>query len=109
MDPLLLGLGALMLLGGKRSARVGSVDDQAAPPANNDGTPMSDAPPVYAYLYQLPDDSFSTTRMAFGPQGAVPQEMGIFDSPGAAAKVAGQNGWKMAWNGVRQLSTRPGT
>ena len=93
---------------GKRP-RVGSVDTESSPAANPDTSPMSDAPPVYAYLYQLPQDSFSTTRMAFGPAGATPVEMGVFGTPQAAAALAATKGWRLAWDGVRQLQARPGS
>lgn len=108
MDPALLGLVALWWLSrGKRTA-VGAVDTQAAPPANPDGSAMTDQPPIFAYLYQLPADSFTTTRMAFGRQGDTPTEMGVFGSPDAAVKLARDKGWTLAWSGVKQLSARPG-
>lgn len=108
MDPMLLLLG-LLYLGGRKRPAVGAVDDQAAPPANPDASPMGMAPTVYAYLYQLPDDSFATTRMAFGTAGATPAEMGVFGSPDKAVQLAQQKGWVLAWQGVKQLATRPGT
>jgi len=99
---------ALLILGGRSRPRVGSIDDQAAPPANPDSSPMGDAPPTLAYLYQLPQDAFTTTRMATGPKGSTPSEMGVFGTPDAAIRLATSKGWQLAWNGVRQLNTRPG-
>jgi hypothetical protein len=102
-----LVVGFLILTGSKRP-RVNGVDDQAAPPRNPDDSPMADAPPTVAYLYQLPQDSFSTTRMAIGPKGSAPTFMGLFGTPDAATKLATSKGWQLAWSGVRQLTSDPG-
>ncbi len=104
----LLILAAILLLGGKKGPRIGSVDCEATPPPNKDDSLMSDAPKKVAYLYQLPQDIFTTTRMAVGNEGKTPEEMGIFGSPDAAIRLANSRGWKLAWDGVRQLSNRPG-
>jgi hypothetical protein len=99
MDPVLVALGvAILAKSGKRRAGTGQSADAGG---------KKDAPPVFAYLYQLPDDAFATTRMAFGETESGAQEMGIFDSPDAARKVAESKGWRMAWDGVRQLKARP--
>ena len=102
-------LGAVVLFGGNRP-RVNGVDDQAAPPRNPDDSAMGDAPPppTIAYLYQLPQDSFSTTRMAIGPKGSAPTFMGLFGTPDAATRLATSKGWALAWSGVRQLASDPG-
>lgn len=92
---LLLGLGYLM-----RPKTETTHKDASAP--------VPPKPTVYAYLYQLPDDGFTTTRMAFGEFGKEPEEMGIFQDPEHAKRVAISKGWHLAWDGVRQLQARPG-
>ena len=101
-------VGLVVLSNATRAPRVGSIDDQSSPPRNPDGSPMGDTPPTIAYLYQLPQDSFTTTRMAVGPKGSAPTFMGLFGTPDAAAKLAASKGWTLAWSGIRQLTDTPG-
>jgi hypothetical protein len=89
--------GAAYVVGRRRKPR----DDLRAPE-------KVQTPQVYAYLYQLPDDGFTTTRMASGESGKEPREMGVFGTPDAARRVAASKGWALAWDGVRQLQSRPG-
>ncbi len=65
------------------------------------------APIAMAYLYQLPADGEETVRVAFGPPGREPREMGIFGSRAKAEEIARGKGWRFAWDGVRQLATVP--
>ena len=97
MDPMLLLFGLAYVMGRRR--------DSTRPLANSLTPPP---PKVFAYLYQLPEDGFTTTRMAFGEHGKAPEEMGIFQSPDAAQKLALEKGWILAWQGVKQLNARPG-
>jgi hypothetical protein len=91
MHPLLiLGALALSALKRRKSHTVGDSGD-------------------YAFLYQLPVDSYTTTRLAFSSGGDDPKEIGIFDSPEKAKAVAQANGWAIAYGGqVLQLANKPG-
>ena len=61
-----------------------------------------------AFLYQLPSDGYTTTRLAVSSGGDEPQEMGIFDTPEKAKSIAESNGWKVAHGGqVLQLRDKP--
>lgn len=99
LHPGLIFIGYLVLAERKKHAPTSEASHPMDKPA---------VPKVYAYLYQLPEDAFTTTRMSFGEHGQTPQEMGIFQSPESARKVASQKGWLLAWDGVKQLQTRPG-
>lgn len=80
----------------------------AARPPSTSAPPPPQAPPLVAYIYQLPDDAFETVRMAIAEQpGGTPREMGIFSSEANALKVVQENGWALAWPGVQQLKERP--
>lgn len=61
-----------------------------------------------AFLYQLPEDSYTTTRMAVSSGGDDPREVGIFQDPEKAMSVAAANGWTVAYSGqVLQLRVKP--
>jgi hypothetical protein len=61
-----------------------------------------------AFLYQLPNDGYTTTRVAISSGGDEPSEMGIFSTPEKAKSVVQSNGWTIAHDGqVIQLQTRP--
>lgn len=61
-----------------------------------------------AFLYQLPDDNYSTTRVAISSDGDDPKEVGIFASPEKALDIAAANGWNVAYGGqVLQLRAKP--
>ena len=63
-----------------------------------------------AFLYQLPGDSYTTTRLAASSGGDDPQEIGIFDTPDKAKSIAQSRGWSIAHGGqVIQLPSKPGT
>lgn len=96
MDPVLLALGAYYLLTrNKGQQRPGHVNGGDAP---------------VAFLYQLPQDGFTTTRLAVSRGGDDPSEMGIFSSPDAAIKVAQGMGATIAHGGqVLALAHKPGT
>jgi hypothetical protein len=94
LDPILIGLAALMWSAHKKNKARHSVN-------GSDG--------VTAILYQLPSDSFTTTRMAISSGGDDPQEMGIFQTPDEARAVAMRNGWNLAHGGeVLSRNTKPG-
>jgi hypothetical protein len=96
MDPLLLLAGFAYLVSRKKS--------QGGTPGHVNG---GDAP--VAFLYQLPDDGFTTTRMAVSSGGDDPKEMGVFGTPDAAIRVATSNGWTIAHGGqVLALKNKPG-
>jgi hypothetical protein len=97
LDPILIGLAALMWSAHKKNKARHSVN----------GSDRSDG--VTAILYQLPSDSFTTTRMAIWSGGDDPREMGIFQTPDEAKAVAMRNGWNLAYGGeVLSRKTRPG-
>jgi hypothetical protein len=94
MDPVLLGLLAFALTR-KRSGAVNGSSSNQSPPT--------------AFLYQLPSDSFTTTRLAVSAGGDDPKEVGIFGSPDKAVAVAQSNGWTIAHGGqILQLQNKPG-
>lgn len=93
MDPVLIALGLMMLKSSrdKQRERVNGSDSATA------------------FLYQLPGDTYTTTRMAVSSGGDDPQDMGIFGSPDKAMAIAKSNGWNVAHGGqVLQLQTKPG-
>lgn len=92
--PLLI-VGALLL--GGRAATKATTTARAPEPQPPPG------PQTFAYLYRLPGDAYETVRMASGVGGAKPVEMGIFAAPAAAVAVAHANGWRLAWEGVREM------
>lgn len=92
MDPFLLAVGAYWLL--NRNKHATHVNGGDAPTA---------------FLYQLPEDMFSTTRLAVSRGGDDPQEMGIFGTPDAAIKVAQSMGATISHGGqVLALKSKPG-
>lgn len=103
----LLWLGAILLLGRRPAAAAGPTSSSTSPPPRT--------VPLVAYLYQLPQDGYSTVRVAVGqqPEGAIdpherPTEMGIFASEADALRLLVQpKGYALAWPGVRQLEVAP--
>lgn len=70
--------------------------------------------PLVAYLYQLPEDSYETVRVAVGKgaddtaEETPPREVGIFASEAEALRLlVHPGGMALAWPGVRQLQARP--
>jgi len=95
MDPVLLALGAYWLL--NRKPKPG--DPRRV---NGGGAPE-------AFLYQLPQDGYTTTRLAVSMGGDDPKEVGIFSSPDAAIRIATGNGWTVQHGGqVLALAHKPG-
>jgi hypothetical protein len=94
MNPLFL-LGGLYLLSQNKRKQGGAVNGS------------QDTSKV-AFLYQLPGDSYTTTRMAVSTGGDEPTEVGIFDTPDKAKAIAQGQGWTVAHGGqVLQLRTKP--
>lgn len=96
-------IGGWILLGGRRAAQ-----SSTSKPA-----PLT-APPLVAYLYQLPTDGYETVRVAVGKQPASavdevpPVEVGIFSSEAnALSQLVHPKRWALAWPGVRRLEGPP--
>jgi|HubBroStandDraft_5_1064220.scaffolds.fasta_scaffold00702_6 hypothetical protein len=93
MDPVLIGLLALAWNSSRKKQR----------------ETVNGSDSATAFLYQLPQDGYTTTRMAVSTGGDDPRDMGIFDSPAKAMAIAQSNGWTVAHGGqVLQLQTKPG-
>lgn len=95
-----------MFLSGRKSAPSRSSTSTPAPSPT--------APPLVAYLYQLPRDGFETVRVALGkhPDDAMDQappiEVGIFANEAQAlALLVHPKGYALAWPGVKQLEAPP--
>ena len=102
MDPILIGLAALMWSAHKKNK------DAENEPFRREFLGVNGSGSI-AFLYQLPQDSYSTTRMAVSSDGNEPQEMGIFQNPDEAKTVAKMNGWTLAHGGeVLSRTTKPG-
>lgn len=101
----LLWLAALLFLGRRDAAASTSSRPSTSPPRRT--------VPGVAYLYRLPDDGYETTRVAVAlqPDDAAeesrPVERAIMSSEANALQLVRDNGWALAWPGVRELQDRP--
>lgn len=84
-----------------------------APASSRPSTSPPRTVPDVAYLYRLPQDGYETTRVAVAKQPADdvddvrPRERGVFSNEANAMKLVRDNGWSLAWAGVRELEDRP--
>jgi hypothetical protein len=121
MDPIIIGLFALAWNSARKRKQDGPggfVKDLSTGNfaySSGPGHPLQDTGvkingnDYAAFLYQLPEDSFTTTRLAVSSGGDDPREVGIFGTPDKAIAVAQSNGWTIAHSGqVLQLKTKPG-
>jgi hypothetical protein len=91
---LLGAIGGLILAGRRR-------DRERAAAAHAPAAARAPAPPVFAYIYQRPDEV--AVRMSSGTSPATAVEMGIFGTVEKAQEIAKQKGWTLAWEGARAL------
>lgn len=121
MDPILIGLAILAYSSNRKKQRAdtpgGFVKNLSTGTFafSTPGHPLQDTgvringADTTAFLYQLPGDGYTTTRVAVSSGGNDPTEMGIFATPDAAIRIIQSNGWTVAHGGaVLQLKTKPG-
>lgn len=76
--------------------------EAAAPELRHDRPrPTPAAPPLIAYIYQRPDEL--AVRMSVGTSPATATERGIFGTLEKAQAVARSSGFRLAWEGAKQL------